>query len=99
MATVYILYSEEIDSFYVGSCINFKLRLSQHLDQSYVKSFTKRAKDWTPFLLMENLQYEQSRQIELHIKKMKSRKYLKNLREYPEMQEKLKLRFCAGSFR
>lgn len=57
MATVYILYSKEIDSFYIGSCMDFKLRLSQHLDQSYTKSFTKRAKDWTPFLLMEDLEY------------------------------------------
>jgi putative endonuclease len=36
---------------------------------------------------------EQAREIEKHLKKMKSRKYLENLKRYPEMLGKLLLRF------
>ncbi len=99
MAVVYILYSASINSFYVGSCEDFDSRLSQHLNGDFKKAFTKRAKDWQKFLLLENLEYAQSRQIEAHIKKMKSTKYIANLKMYEEMRQKLIERFKTGSSR
>ncbi|MTI38526.1 GIY-YIG nuclease family protein, partial [Fulvivirga lutimaris] len=30
MASVYILYSQSADKFYVGSCLNLEERLQQH---------------------------------------------------------------------
>jgi putative endonuclease len=93
MAVVYILYSEKFDKFYTGSCLDFEDRLLQHLNKFYRKSFTTLANDWTTFLVIENLSYLQARKIESHIKSMKSKKYIKNLKQYPEMQEKLILRF------
>ncbi len=89
MATVYIIYSKEIDIFYIGSCLNLKQRLEQHRNKSFNDSFTRRAKDWELFLKIENLDYRQARKIEKHIKKMKSRTYINNLKKYPEIIDKL----------
>ena len=99
MAKVYILYSPSIDSFYIGSCKDFDIRLSQHFNGHFKSAFTKRAKDWQKFLLIENLSYTQARKIETHIKKMKSTKYITNLKLYEEMRLKLIQKFKTGSSR
>jgi putative endonuclease len=99
MATVYILYSESIDLFYVGSCLNFTTRLTQHNKGIFDTSFTHRAKDWTVFFVIEDLDYQMARNIEKHIKAMKSRTYYLNLKKYPEISEKLILKYSAGSSR
>jgi len=84
MACVYILYSEDIDAYYIRSCLDFRARINDHL-QKKRKSFTSRANDWIVYYKMEDLEYEQSRLIEGHIKKMKSRVYIENLKKYPEI--------------
>ena len=99
MATIYILYAESIDQFYIGSCLNLKQRLEQHLNKSYRTGFTHRADDWELFYSIEGLEYEIARIIEQHIKKMKSRKYIENLKSYPEIMEKLIIKYHAGSSR
>ena len=88
MAYVYILYSQNIDSFYTGSCLDFDLRLIQHRHHTF-KGFTSRSDDWKTFLLLENLSYTKARKIERHIKRMKSKKYIYNLKKYPELLQKL----------
>ncbi|WP_367241950.1 GIY-YIG nuclease family protein [uncultured Fluviicola sp.] len=55
MATVYILHSLSIDQFYIGSCLDLKQRLKQHLDKSYQVGFTHRADDWEIFFYKEEL--------------------------------------------
>lgn len=45
MATVYILYSSEGDSYYIGSCSDLKLRYKEHLEGKYRDSYTKRYND------------------------------------------------------
>ena len=45
--------------------------------------------DWVLYLTINNLEYEQARRLELHIKKMKSKKYIQNLKKFSEMQTKL----------
>ena len=52
-------------------------------------SFTSKTEDWELFFTINDLDYKQSRSIELHIKKMKSVIYIKNLRQYPGMVAKL----------
>ena len=44
MFYIYILYSESLDSFYVGSTSNVETRLEKHLQNH--KGYTARAKDW-----------------------------------------------------
>ena len=89
MASVYILYSKTLDRFYIGSCVEFSFRLEQHLNKVFANSFTAKADDWTAFYFVEDLSYKQARIIEAHIKKMKSKVYIKNLKRHPEIMTKL----------
>ena len=93
MAVVYILHSKKIDSFYTGSCKDFDGRFEQHLSKFYPNSHTSKADDWTPFLVIDNLSYSQARNIEKHIKKMKSKVYIRNLRKYPNIIHRLKEKY------
>ena len=99
MATIYILHSNSIDQFYIGSCLNIKQRLEQHLVKSYRVGFTHRADDWKLFYSIDELEYDIARKIEQHIKKMKSRKYIENIKTHPEIMEKLIEKYGAGSSR
>ncbi len=89
MAAFYILYSESIDTFYIGSCLDIKTRITQHNSEHFKNAFTSKANDWEIFYLMEKLSFDIARSIETHVKKMKSRIYLENLKKYPEIIEKL----------
>ncbi|NQZ35615.1 MAG: GIY-YIG nuclease family protein [Crocinitomicaceae bacterium] len=99
MATVYIIYSDSIDTFYIGSCISFEARIKEHNLCKYPHAFTRRAKDWKPFLKIDNLDLCLARKIERHLKNMKSRKYLQNLKKYPEISQRLIARYQAEVFR
>ena len=99
MATVYILYSTSVNSYYTGSCVDLGVRMQQHIHKTYSDSYTKKASDWELYFYIENLEYRQAREIESHIKSMKSRKYIENLKKYPEMVFKLVEKYSAGSSR
>ena len=90
MAIVYVLYSETLKRYYTGSCQDLTIRLAEHKEKKYQNSFTSHANDWELFLAVYGLYYLQARKMESHIKKMKSRVYIENLKKYPEMLEKLK---------
>ena len=85
MAYAYILYSKTIDNYYIGSCKEIENRLKQHRGNHFKTGFTKRTKDWKVYFLIENLEYQQARNIEKHIKRMKSKTYILNLKKYPEI--------------
>ena len=93
MAAVCILYSTSLNRFYVGSCNDLNLRLEQHSRKEHPGSFTTKAEDWELYLSVDGLDGTQARKIENHIKKMKSRKYIENLKMYPEMVQKLQERY------
>ena len=93
MANVYILHSKKLDKFYIGSCQDLNERLEKHRNKSFKDSYTTNSEDWELYLDIGNLEYIQARQIELHIKKMKSKVYIQNLVKYPEIIEKLKLKY------
>ena len=93
MAYVYILHSTSTNNFYTGSCKDLDSRLTEHQTHTYQNSFTSRASDWEVFLVIENLEYQQSRKIEKHIKRMKSKTFIENLKKYPELIEKLKRKY------
>ena len=93
MATVYILYSQNAKRFYIGSCLDLKLRLNQHSKGEFKLSYTSNHSDWELYYEIGGLEYSQSRKIENHIKKMRSRKYIENLKVYPEIMAKLKLKY------
>ena len=93
MASVYILHSKKQNSFYIGSCKDLEERIIQHKDKKFKECFTSNQDDWEIYLEFGSLTYKQARSIENHIKKMKSKKHVENLKRYPEMIETLIRRF------
>ncbi|WP_294963578.1 GIY-YIG nuclease family protein [uncultured Flavobacterium sp.] len=79
MFYIYIIYSETLDKYYVGSSQNIKQRLEDHLNSR--SKFTKAAKDWVLKYSETFTTRSEAYQRELQIKKMKSRKYIENLIE------------------
>jgi putative endonuclease len=99
MAAVYILYSEKIDRYYIGSCLDIETRLEQHQSKQFLDAFTRRSDDWKVHFQIDNLNQSLARNIENHIKNMKSKRYIQNLKAYPEIIDKLILQYKAGSSR
>ncbi len=91
---VYILHSNKLNRFYIGYSANFELRLKFHKDKIDKTKYTAKADDWEVFLTIECKSKQQALAIEKHIKAMKSKKYIINLIQYPEMKQKLLVRFC-----
>lgn len=89
MGYVYVLYSKKLGRYYIGSCLNLKKRFEEHQFGAYKNSFTSKVNDWELVFNIDNLEYQQARKIESHIKKMKSRKYIEDLIKYLEMKEQL----------
>ncbi|MEW7293156.1 GIY-YIG nuclease family protein [Aquimarina sp. 2304DJ70-9] len=74
---VYILFSEELNRYYVGTTKDISDRLEKHLWNH--KGFTSKAKDW---VLKYSEEYELKSDAfkrELQIKKWKSRKMIEKL--------------------
>ena len=74
---VYIIYSETIDSYYIGQTSNLEDRLYRH-GNSGSKS-TKKAKDWKLVYKEVYKSRSESVQREREIKNQKSRKYIEQL--------------------
>jgi len=94
MASVYILYSPLLDSYYIGATsVSVQERYSRHLNHYYDNKYTAKADDWVLFFDFDCDSLSQAMKIEKHIKNMKSKKYIQNLRQYPEIIAKLKSRY------
>jgi putative endonuclease len=93
MASVYILHSKKLNRFYIGSCKDLSYRLNQHLNKEFSGSFTTTAEDWELYFFVDELAYQQARSIETHLKRMKSKTYIENLTKYPEIIERLKVKY------
>lgn len=93
MNFVYILYSESLKKYYIGEALNIEERIEQHNSGSYDKAFTKIVTDWVLYYSIACKDRVQARKIEAHIKKMKSKTYIQNLKKHPELSEKLKNKY------
>jgi putative endonuclease len=97
MPCIYILYSPSTDIYYTGSTtITAESRLQRHLAKYYKNKFTGKISDWELFYEIECESIKQALQIETHIKKMKSKKYVTDLKQYPEISIKLKIKYVAS---
>ena len=96
MPACYILYSKSLGKYYIGATsIDTAERLDRHSSGYYDNKFTSKANDWELFLEIVCLHVKQAFAIEAHIKRMKSRKYIENLKRYPEMVEKLLVQYSS----
>ena len=87
--TVYILYSKKLDKHYIGFTEGLIQRLEFHLNESQKRKFTYKSDDWELIFTIECETKHQGLSIEKNIKSMKSRIYIQNLLQYPEMKFKL----------
>ena len=90
---VYILYSEKLNRFYVGTTDNPERRLNEHNSRNYSNAYTKNGIPWSLFLVIDHLNSNQAFNIERHIKKMKSKTYIENLLKFPEIILNLKEKY------
>jgi len=90
---VYILFSEHLDKFYIGYSSNLRERLAFHNNAALYNIWTNRGIPWSFYFSIENLTHRQAVAIEKHLKKMKSRTYLNNLKQYPELTSWLKKKY------
>ncbi len=93
MASVYILFSKKLNKFYTGSCKDLSYRIEQHINKEFDKSFTTITQDWELYVSIDDLSYNQARLIEKHIKRMKSRVYIENIKKYPNIIAQLKEKY------
>jgi putative endonuclease len=91
--TVYILHSATLNRYYIGFTTNFDLRLEFHFSDEQTRKFTHKANDWEVFLTVDCSSKKQGLFIEKHIKNMKSKIYIENLKKYPEITSKLLLKY------
>ncbi len=77
MPFAYILFSEKLNKYYVGACIDMERRLHEH-NIGHSK-FTSTGIPWIVKYTETFETLRQAKQRELAIKKMKSRKYIENL--------------------
>ena len=91
MIFCYILFSHHLDKFYIGANREgLDRRIEKHNSDFYGESkYSASAVDWTLFLAIPCQTFSQAVNIERHIKRMKSRVYILNLKKYPELVEKL----------
>ncbi|RDI08549.1 GIY-YIG nuclease family protein [Flavobacterium sp. AG291] len=90
--TVYILFSEKLNRYYTGATSNIDVRMDFHENAENHK-YTHKADDWQIVFTLECENKSQMLSIEKHIKSMKSKVYIQNLIQYPEMAAKLKIQY------
>ena len=93
MNFVYILYSIALNKYYVGEAVDLQERIKQHNSGFYDSAYTKQVSDWVLYHFIDCNDRVQARKIETHIKKMKSKVYIQNLKKHPEITEKLKNKY------
>jgi len=75
---VYILYSEKINKFYIGSSSNIESRFEFH-NSSLNRIWTKRGQPWKLKRTIDCKDNSEALKLELKIKRMKSRKYIEEI--------------------
>ena len=85
MFCVYIIFSEKLNKFYIGTTDDFDKRLKQHNSSEFLDAFTSKGIPWAKFIVIENLSSKTAYLIEKHIKSMKSKNYILNLPKYPDI--------------
>ncbi len=83
MFSVYILYSIKLQRYYIGTTNDVDRRLFEHNTILYPNSYTEKGIPWSLDFVISGLSSKQAFEIEKHIKRMKSRQYIFNLKSYP----------------
>ena len=95
----YILYSASLDKFYIGACQDsLEERIRKHNPHAYGNHrFTAAANDWELFLKIEADSFPHAVRLERKIKSIKSRKFIRDLVQYPQLVHEIKLETCNSN--
>ena len=85
MHNLYILHSKTLNRYYVGETPNTEIRLEQHLEHYFPKSFTKSAEDWEMIFSKECADRKDAIYLERFIKRMKSKKFIQRIIQEPQI--------------
>ena len=77
MPFTYVLFSEKLNKFYIGACIDMERRIYEH-NIGHSK-FTSTGIPWKLMYTEEFESLQEAKKREMQIKSMKSRKYIENL--------------------
>jgi putative endonuclease len=90
-SSCYILFSKNLGKFYIGATQeSVEQRLDKHNQHSYGNHrFTAKADDWEMFITIEAGDFAHAVRMERKIKSMKSKNYILNLKQFPELRQKL----------
>ena len=90
MPYCYILFSPSKNTYYTGfTQTDLAERISKHNAGFYDNTYSSFIADWTLYLSIKCTDVNQAIKIEKHIKRMKSKIYIENLKKYPEIIDKL----------
>jgi putative endonuclease len=81
----YIIYSESLDTFYIGETYNVVERVLKHNSHTYENSFTKIASDWKLVLSYELTSRDEAIFVEKFVKRMKSKVFINKIIAKPEI--------------
>ncbi|WP_127846095.1 GIY-YIG nuclease family protein [Psychroflexus aestuariivivens] len=79
MRYLYIIYSGELDKYYVGETQDVEKRLMMHNEHHFKKAFTRVACDWELKLVFACQSREDALFLEKFIKRIKSRKFIQRV--------------------
>ena len=85
MHYLYIIYSRDVDKYYVGETAQVSQRLQAHNKGFYSGSYTKIARDWELKLSVSFDTRESALSAERFIKRMKSRKFIEKVIANPDI--------------
>ncbi len=90
-AFCYIIFSPKLNKFYIGaSQEDFVTRLDKHNNHTYgVDRFTSKSNDWEKFIVIPAKDYAHAIRIERAIKSKKSSIFIRNLKKYTELKQKI----------
>ncbi|SEA72502.1 GIY-YIG nuclease family protein [Psychroflexus halocasei] len=85
MHFLYIIYSQNIDKFYIGETTDVNHRIELHNRHAFKNAYSKAADDWILKLKFQCENRKNAVFLEKFIKRMKSRKFINKVIEKPEI--------------
>jgi putative endonuclease len=82
---VYLLYSQKLNRFYIGTTDNPVKRLMEHNSIKYEDAYTVKGIPWEKKLVYQCKSSENAYSIEKFIKRMKSKVFIQKIIENPDI--------------
>ena len=82
-----------MDRFYIGETEDLDLRIHHHNTSFFKNSYTSVASDWVLFVSLECIDRGHARKVESFIKRMKSKKFIRSLRDSTKIQAAITAKF------